>query len=107
MGAAFCNDLINLGGQDEGQTSKPESQPTTTDILSEFDSLGASGGATRAVDASNEKGAAAAASPSEVKYGGSPKHAYSHPKRQEADEQHFQSQQQQPILPTQQQLHEI
>lgn len=34
------------------------------------------------------------------------KHAYSHPKRQEADEQHYQ-QQSQSMLPTQQQLYEI
>jgi hypothetical protein len=85
-------DLINLGGATGGNNSA-DSSPV--DFLSDpvgMDALGASGGG----DAAVPEGAT----------GASPKHAYCHPKRQEADEQHYQ-QQQQNIMPTQQQLHEI
>ena len=124
-GGAFTDDLINLG-QDESHKQQQQQQsleqdqqhsiPHQTagsggDLLSDFDSLGASGGATTTSSASKENPASTGSSEA-VKYSGSsPKHAYSHPKRQEADDQEFQSSQssssQQNILPTQQQLHEI
>ena len=123
-GGAFTDDLINLG-QDESHKQQQQSLeqdqqhsiPHQTagsggDLLSDFDSLGASGGATTTSSASKENPASTGSSEA-VKYSGSsPKHAYSHPKRQEADDQEFQSSQsnsssQQNILPTQQQLHEI
>ena len=124
-GGAFTDDLINLG-QDESHKQQQQQQsleedqqhsiPHQTagsggDLLSDFDSLGASGGATTTSSASKENPDSTGSSEA-VKYSGSsPKHAYSHPKRQEADDQEFQSSQssssQQNILPTQQQLHEI
>lgn len=130
-GGVFTDDLINLGQDESGQKQQQQQQSQeqqqqehkhsipqqqtgsgSGDLLSDFDSLGASGGATTSAHSQSAASKDNSASASEAaKFGSSPKHAYSHPKRQEADDQEFQSSQssssQPNILPTQQQLHEI
>merc|ERR1711976_104553 len=72
-------------------------------LMSDFEKLGLAG----ATAMSNPANVPSSSSDvSELKYGGSPKHAYSHPKRQEQEESKASSSNPN-MLPTQQQLHEI
>ena len=108
---AVTDDLINLGATGgDVLPEKKELEPSMDLLMSDFEKLGLAG-----ASASATTGATAMSNPanvpssssdvSEMKYGGSPKHAYSHPKRQEQEESKASSNPN--MLPTQQQLHEI
>ncbi len=107
------------GSEAPGSTEKA----TPLDLLAEFDALGASGqpddiaGALALgnpkCDTNNANGGGPDQAAIASSLGASPKHAYSHPKRQEAEEEALERRQQQQgggagnMLPTQQQLQEI
>ena len=77
---AVTDDLINLEGASAlpaASEKKSDVGPASVDLLSDFDDL-----------STNTKESEAVDQPQPVKY----EHAYSHPKRQEADEQHYQQQ---------------
>merc|ERR1712223_1426558 len=119
---AITDDLINLGAagglSPHHDSGGSKTSMGSVDLLSDFsDVIGAS--STNTSTTVNPSSAALEKSPNS---GSGVEHAYSHPKRQEADEQHYQHQISSSsalaagtgqssaagsILPTQQQLHEI
>ena len=101
---AVTDDLINLGATGgDVLPEKKELEPSMDLLMSDFEKLGLAG----ATAMSNPANVPSSSSDvSELKYGGSPKHAYSHPKRQEQEESKASSSNPN-MLPTQQQLHEI
>lgn len=96
------DDLINLEGATGGTPIPKEKneEPSMDLMMSDFEKLGAT-----ASTASSSNPSMPSSEMSELKYAGSPKHAYSHPKRQEQDENKGNSNPN--MLPTQQQLHEV
>ena len=98
---AVTDDLINLEGATGGTPIPKEKneEPSMDLMMSDFEKLGAT-----ASTASSSNPSMPSSEMSELKYAGSPKHAYSHPKRQEQDENKGPNPN---MLPTQQQLHEV
>ena len=105
---AVTDDLINLEGATGGTPIPKEKieDPSMDLMMSDFEKLGAAAApASSSASVVPSNPSMPSSEMSELKYhAGSPKHAYSHPKRQEQDENKGPNPN---MLPTQQQLHEV